>query len=138
MSQTHRHAVYFWISIIAVVGALAFTCFKLDTYISLSKSEKELERSLSLVRSHERASSIIKARNILTELSTKDPEFKQAQALCMKDVESVKPSKDHSFIYQSEYCRDRAIKYMGYDTTYKELKEEASRPIPSGIIIKGI
>lgn len=60
MSQTHRHAIYFWVAIIAVVGALAFTCFKLDTYISLSKSEKELEGSLSLVRSHERASSIIK------------------------------------------------------------------------------
>lgn len=138
MSQTHRHAIYFWVAIIAVVGALAFTCFKLDTYISLSKSEKELERSLSLIRSHDRASEILKARNILTELAAKDAEFKQAQALCMKDVESVKPSKDHSFIYQNSYCRDRAIKYMGYDITYQDLKDKASQPLPSGIVIKGI
>lgn len=138
MSQTHRHAIYFWVAIIAVLAALGFTCYKIDVYITHSRTQSELESGLASIRSHAEASRIIQARNILAELQTKDPEFKAAITLCMKDVNNVKPSKDHTFIYQTSYCRDRAIKYMGYETTYQELKEKASMPIPSGIVIKGI
>lgn len=136
MSQTHRHTIYFWCGILAVIALLLFTLYKLNIAIERSGSVEEINTQLARIKDHKTASQIIEARNILKEIEvTKATEFKEAQALCMKDVESVKPSKDHSFIYQSEYCRDRAIIFMGYDYEYKNLKQIAVQHIPSKIKI---
>ena len=136
MSQTHRHTIYFWCGILAVIALLLFTLYKLNIAIERSGSVEEINKQLDRIKDHETAARIIVARNILKEIEvTKATEFKEAQALCMKDVEDVKSSKDHTFIYQTSYCRDRAIKFMGYDYEYKDLKQIAVQHIPSKIKI---
>lgn len=136
MSQTHRHAVYFWCGVLSVIALLLFTLYKLNIAIERSGSVEEINTQLARIKDHKTAARIIEARNILKEIEvTKAAEFKEAQALCMKDVEAVKPSKEHTFIYQTSYCRDRAIKFMGYDYDYKNLKQIAVQHIPSKIKI---
>lgn len=138
MSQTHRHTIYFWCGVLAVIALLLLTLYKLNIAIERSRSIEEINTQLALIKDHKTASRIIEARNILKEIEvTKATEFKEAQALCMKDVEAVKPSKEHTFIYQVSYCRDRSIKYMGYEYEYKDLKQRAVQPIPSSIKIIG-
>lgn len=137
--MTNKQFIYMFTSCIILIVVFFFTIYKIDQYLSLRKTEKELQQSLALIKSHEKATEILRARAALTELQTKDAEFKQAQALCMKDVNTVKPSSDHTFIYQVDYCRDRAIEFMGFrDTNYQKLKYLATTPLPSGIIVKGI
>lgn len=138
MSQTHRHTIYFWCGILAVIALLLFTLYKLNIAIERSGSVEEINTQLAGIKDHKKTSQIIEARSILKEIEeTKATEFKEAQALCMKDVEDVKPSENHTFIFQVSYCRDRSIKYMGYEYEYKDLKQRAVQPIPSSIKIIG-
>lgn len=137
--MTNKQFTYLLIAFLIFIAMFSIAAHKLDQYLTLNKTQTELEQTLRLIKGHEKASEILKARFILDELKAKDAEFKQAQALCMKDVNTVKPSKDHTFIYQVDYCRDRAIEFMGFkNTTYQTLKEIATTPLPHSIVVKGI
>ena len=90
MSQTHRHTIYFWCGILAVIALLLFTLYKLNIAIERSGSVEEINTQLAGIKDHKKTSQIIEARSILKEIEeTKATEFKEAQALCMKDVEDA-------------------------------------------------
>ena len=137
--MTNKQFIYLLVSFLTSACLFFFFIYKIDAYLSLNKTKADLERAIALTQDHTTVTNILRARTILSDLSARDAEFKEAQVLCMKDVASFRSPKTHMLINQAEYCRDRAITFMGYeDMTYKSLKFLSVTPLPTGISVKGI
>lgn len=88
------------------------------------------EDVLDEYRSYNNEAEILRARNILSQLQTRQEELNSLRELCLTDVpEDERGTK----IYQVQYCTNRSIKAMGFDYKLSELQKKAYLPLPSDV-----
>lgn len=105
------------------------------------KLEDDIEvykASVKLLEDYDTAVEIQNAKKILKDVEDRSDEFKEGFDLCMKDVESIHSADSSTVIFRNQYCKDRSLRYLGYETTFSRLRLSSSKPYPSTIFIKGV
>lgn len=158
MSSNRRFVYYVFFSCLLTLSFILFA-YHFSAYSkevnkekNLSKRESQLkkdreeleydrkgyEASVNLIVSHETASKILEAKKMLKDVEQRSDEFSEGLKLCLEDVESIHSVDSSTVVFRQQYCKDRALKYLGYDTTFEQLRSDAIKPYPSDVIVRGL
>lgn len=96
--------------------------------IKISKFVNYYSQYDAYMQQQKTAASIIKARNDLKEIDSSHSRIQPLVRICLKTI------RPPILISEIEGCRDKAVGYLGFSQTYKEIKTLAGTPLPSEIV----
>lgn len=95
--------------------------------IKISKFVNYYSQYDAYMQQQKTAASIIKARNDLKEIDSSHRRIQPLVRICLKTI------RPPILIREIEGCRDKAIGYLGFSQTYREIKTLAGTPLPKDV-----
>ena len=101
---------------ICVAILVIFSIHEAYSYIDYKEDKKRVREILQDIET-------VKARKQLREIDSKTKELNKLIVYCIKQI------KEPILITEMETCKDSSIKYLGYNRTYRGIKDLADRPL---------
>ena len=113
------------------IGAIVLLVILLLTAIVKSVSAISAYSSyVDYMDKYEAASEILKYRNQLKEIDAKHNEVASLTTICLK-------SRAQPFtLHDVSSCKDSALNVLGFRSSFTKIKEMASKPLPTDVVLQ--